>query len=215
MPRKKTVEKTKAKKPKKMTQGDFLEFCQKWYAEHTGEKLPKNLQGYDDWLNYFKTRTPVEIERLVEIGRNFLTVEAFAALSRWHDIVENPHKIDKIYQAGLENKKDGQQNIIELAQKNDRLGVLYALRDEIAQKLAKGASTRDLASLTREMGDILDQIAEIERKNGVKKDTKLAELMGEEKASFKKPAKTPKRTKGKGARTSSITGRMTIEDMEA
>lgn len=215
MPKKTETKSTRAKKSKQMTQAEFLEFCQKWYEKHTGEKLPKSLQGYDDWLNYFKTRTPVEIERLVEIGRNFLTVEAFAALSRWHDIIDNPHKIDRIYQAGLENKKDGQQNIIELAQKNDRLGVLHALRDEIAQKLAKGASTRDLASLTREMGDILDQIAEIERKNGVKKDTKLAELMGEEKSDFKKSTKTPKRTKGKGARTSSITGRMTIEDLEA
>ena len=206
--------KPRAKKPKKMTQSDFLEFCEKWYAENSAEKLPK-LQNYDEWLNYFKTRTPAEIERLAEIGRNFLTVEAFAALSRWKDIIDNPHKIDKIYQAGLENKKDGKGNIIELAQKNDRLGVLYALRDEIAEKLSKGASTRDLASLTREMGDILDQIAEVERKKGVKKDTKLAELLGNDETDFKTAIKTPKRTKGKGARTSSITGRMTIEDIEA
>lgn len=192
------------------TRSEFLDFCEKWYERNYKIKLPK-LNGYDAWLNFFKTRTPAEIKDLASNGQFFLTVEAFAALSRWHDIIKNPHKIDKIYQAGLDGQKKS-KSITELARNNDRLGVLYALRDEIAEKLEKGASTRDLASLTREMGEILDQIAEVEKRNGIKKGTKLAELVGDE--DFKKNEKIVKRTKGKGSRSSSITARITIDDIE-
>ena len=48
-----------------------------------------------------------------------------------------------------------QQLVLALAQDNDRLGVLKATRDKIAEKLDKGAGNRDTALLTREMTEIM------------------------------------------------------------
>jgi hypothetical protein len=146
------------------------------------------------------------------IGQAFMPTEAYAALTRWADILKSPHRIDKIYQAGLTKKKGEQKSIIELAQSNDKLGLLYALRDQIAEKLDRGTGARDTANLAREMGEILDQISEAEKRQGPKKNTLLAELMGE------MPVQTgevsPKRKRNNGARDRNYASKLTIEDVE-
>ena len=100
-------------------------------------------------------------------------------------------------------------DIISLAKANDRMGVLCAVRDEIALKLARGAGARDTASLAREMGDILDQIAELQKRSGPGRNTKLGQLLSTEEPVIPKP-----RTKGKGARNVTYKSKMTIDDME-
>ena len=141
-----------------------------------------------------------------------MPTEAYAALTRWADILKSPHRIDKIYQAGLTKKKGEQKSIIELAQSNDKLGVLYAIRDQIAEKLDRGTGARDTANLAREMGEILDQISETEKRQGPKRNTLLAELMGE------MPVQTgevsPKRKRNNGARDRNYASKLTIEDVE-
>ena len=91
------------------------------------------------------------------------------------------------------------KSITELAKSNDKLGLLYAIRDQIAEKLEKGTGARDTANLAREMSEILDQITEAEKRQGPKKDTKLAELL----------AGKPK--KAKGARNGSFKAHMIAE----
>lgn len=188
-----------------LDQPTFVYMCEQWNKKSLKIKLPRHT-NYDQWLNYFKTLPPNTIKILSTSGLDILPTEAYAALSRWHDIIKSPHRIDKIHQSGLTNDSQKQgANIIELARKNDRMGVLCAVRDEIAQKLAKGAGARDTAALAREMGDILDQIAELERRSGPKKNTKLAELMNTAPAA---------RAAGKGARNTSFKSRITIDDTE-
>lgn len=145
------------------------------------------------------------------MGKDALNTEAYAALARWKDIIETPGRIDKIYQAGLTKPKTEQKSIIELAKSNDKLGLLYAIRDQIAEKLEKGAGARDTANLAREMGEILDQITETEKRQGPGKNTKLAQLMGD----IKMPNKVSgKRKQGNGARDRSYASKLTIEDVE-
>ncbi len=54
--------------------------------------------------------------------------------------------------------------------------MLKATRDKIAEKLDKGAGARDTAALTREMTEIMTQIADYEKRLGPKKETLLGQL---------------------------------------
>lgn len=180
---------------------DFQELCRSWNSNHLGVEIPE-LDGYDEWLNFFKKLSPNAVENLYDLGKDALNTEAFAALARWKDIIETPGRIDKIYQAGLTKKKTEQKSIVELAKDNDKLGVLYAVRDQIAEKLEKGTGARETASLAGEMSAILDQITQAERQAGPKKDTLLADLL----------ANKPKRSKG--ARNGSFKAH-TIAEVEA
>lgn len=181
---------------------DFQELCRSWNSNHLGVEIPTGLDGYDEWLNFFKKLSPNAVENLYDLGKDALNTEAFAALARWKDIIETPGRIDKIYQAGLTKKKTEQKSIVELAKDNDKLGVLYAVRDQIAEKLEKGTGARETASLAGEMSAILDQITQAERQAGPKKDTVLADLL----------AGKPK--KAKGARNGSFKAH-TIAEVEA
>lgn len=180
---------------------EFQELCRSWNSNHLGVEIPE-LDGYDEWLNFFKKLSPNAVENLYDLGKDALNTEAFAALARWKDIIETPGRIDKIYQAGLTKKKTEQKSIVELAKDNDKLGVLYAVRDQIAEKLEKGTGARETASLAGEMSAILDQITQAERQAGPKKDTLLADLL----------ANKPK--KSKGARNGSFKAH-TIAEVEA
>lgn len=162
------------------------------------------MRDYDSWLNFFKKVPVDELRRLANESRSYMNAEAYAALMRWVDIINSPQRIDKIYQAGLAKTKQDKKSISELAESNDKLGVLYAIRDEIAEKLDRGTGARDTAALAKEMANIMDLITEAERRQGPSKDTKLAELLS---------TTPPKRTRGKGARNTSYMSR-TIKETE-
>lgn len=179
----------------------FEELCRAWNAQNIGVDIPNDIEGYDSWLNFFKHLSPNANKSLYELGADALNTEAYSALARWIDIVKTPGRIDKIYQAGLTKPKSEQKSIVELAKSNDKLGVLYAVRDQIAEKLDKGTGARDTANLAREMSEILDQIQEAEKRAGPKKDTMLADLL----------ANKPK--KAKGARNGSFKAH-TIAEIE-
>lgn len=176
----------------------MTQLCREWTRRNISVDLPE-LDDYDEWLNYFRKIPPATVNQLAMVGQTYLPTEAYAALTRWADILKSPHRIDKIYQAGLAKRKTEQKSITELAQGNDKLGVLYAIRDEIAAKLDRGTGARDTANLAREMSDILDQISEAERRAGPKKDTVLASLLADK----------PK--KAKGARNGSFKAHMIAE----
>lgn len=195
----------------KLSNKYFVQLQKEWNERNLKIKIVKQ-ENYDQWLNYFKTLPPNSIRMLAQTGLDILPTEAYAALARWHDIISNPARIDKIHQSGLTNPKKGQPNksIAKLALKNDRLGVLKATRDKIAEKLDKGAGARDTAALTREMTEIMTQIADYEKRIGPKKETLLGQLMHD------MPDVKPKRPgyDGGGSRKTSFRSRVTIEDVE-
>ena len=189
----------------------FQELCKQWNEKNLGIKIPK-LDGYDKWLNFFKSLSPNTNEMLYDTGKDSLSTEAFSALARWMDIVKSPGRIDKIYQAGLTKPKSEQKTITELASENDEIGVLRALRDQIAEQLEKGTGARDTASLAMSMSSIIQQIKDAERRAGPKKDTVLASLLGDMAKNENKVS--PKRTRSEGARNTSYSSKLTIEEIE-
>lgn len=189
----------------------FVYLTKQWNEQNLNIKL-KRKKNYDEWLNYFKTMPPNHIRMLAATGRDLLTTEAYAALSWWHDIIENPHRIGKVHQAGLTDKKRGKDrtDIVAMAAKNDRLGVLKATRDKLAEQLEKGAGSRDTALLVREMTEVMTQISDYEKRLGPKKETALGQLVSDmPDFTGKRPGKN-----GGGARNTSFKSRVTIDDLE-
>lgn len=164
---------------------EMVQLSREWTRRNVPVELP-DLRDYDEWLDYFRKLPPATVNQLAMVGQTFIPTEAYAAATRWVDILKSPHRIDKIYQAGLAKRRSEQKSITELAQQNDKLGVLYAIRDQIAEKLDRGTGARDTANLAREMSEVLDQISEAEKLAGPKKDTVLGELLNGK----------PKRAKG-------------------
>lgn len=190
---------------------DYYVQLQKEWNEYNLKITLPNLANYDEWLNYFKTLPPNTIRLLASTGMDILPTEAYAALSMWHDIISHPHRINKIHQSGLTNPKGKDtKSIVDLALKNDRYGVLCATRDKLAEKLEKGAGSRDTALLVREMTEVMTQIADYEKRIGPKKTTKLGQLLEDMPgAKTKRPGRN-----GGGARNTSFKSRVTIEDVE-
>lgn len=193
----------------------FVYLTRDWNEKKLEIKI-KRKKNYDEWLNYFKTLPPAQIRLLASTGQDFLTTEAYAALSWWHDIVQNPHRISKVHQSGLTNKKKQKDGIVAKALLNDRYGVLCATRDKLAEQLEKGAGSRDTAALAKELTEVMTQIADYEKRLGPKKDTVLGKLMEDMPGATAEPAtgKRPSRNGG-GSRNTSFKTRVTIDDLEA
>jgi len=197
----------------KMSQDKFKDLSREWNETRLKIKIPK-LDGYDQWLNYFKTLTPNTIKQLADTGLDFLPTEGYAALAWWHDVIASPYRMDKIHKAGLTSggKEDKpKQTISQLAAQNDRLGVLKAIRDSVAAKLDKGAGNRDTAALAQQMTEIMTQISDFEKRQGPKQETKLGQILGEYQASKSKSVAA----KAAGSRKTSFKTRVTIKDTEA
>lgn len=193
----------------------FVYLTRDWNEKNLEIKL-KRKKNYDEWLNYFKTLPPSQIRVLASTGQDFLTTEAYAALSWWHDIVQNPHRISKVHQAGLTNKKNIKNGIVAKALLNDRYGVLCATRDKLAEQLEKGAGSRDTAALAKELTEVMTQIADYEKRLGPKKTTALGQLMADMPGVQVDPPETSTKRPGKnggGARNTSFKS-VTIDDLE-
>lgn len=200
-----------------LSQDEFKALCEVYNENQLKIKITKQ-PDYDHWLNYFKGFPASHIRLLVRIGQDILDAEAYSALRMWHDIISNPQRIAKIHQSGLTNSKSGgKDSIVAKALANDRLGVLKATRDKIAEKLEKGAGARDTAALARELTEVMTQIADYEKRSGPKKTTLLGQLLDGMPGS-ETPSPAAKKRPGKnggGARNTSFASRVTIKDIEA
>ena len=185
-----------------LTEKQFIDISEQYIQDKLKIKLPK-LDSYDDALNYFKTISPSKIKLLMKTGQNTLSVQEYAALRTWADILSTPHRINKIHKSGL-TSSGTQKTIVETARGNDILATLEAIRDKIAERIDGGSD--DMARLTQQLRDITHQIADERRKLGPSKDTELGKLIGE--------YKNKKRTTGKGARAVSFKSRIMIDDVE-
>ncbi len=199
-----------------LSQDEFRALCQVYVEQQLDFKLEQQ-PDYDHWLNYFKKMMASNVRVLVRIGQDILDAEAYSALRLWHDIISNPQRIAKIHQTTLTGPKgDSDTGIVAMALKNDRLGVLKATRDKLAEKLDKGAGARDTAAVARELTEVMTAIADYEKRSGPKKTTMLGQLLdgmpGSETPSpdvAKRPSKT-----GGGRRKTSFASRVTIKDVE-
>jgi hypothetical protein len=227
------VTKTPAKKPRKapkpkITDEQFYEWFSKqpynkfvqlteaWNEDKLKIKLESH-DTYDGWLNYFKGLPVSKLQLLSKTGLDVLPAEAYAALSFWRDVMSNPSRISKIHKAGLTRGGKGEQKTItELAAANDRYGVLKAIRDQLADRMQNNPGNRDTADLSKQLTEVMTQIADYERRLAPTKKTKLGELMADIPAgptaeigvSSKRPPKD-----GGGHRRTSFASRVTISDV--
>lgn len=224
---KKVVQKKKPAKPKitpamfekhfyALSQDEFKALCEVYNEKQLNIKIVKQ-PDYDHWLNYFKGFPASHIRLLVRIGQDMLDAEAYSALRMWHDIISNPQRIAKIHQSALSGPKAKEgTGIMAMALKNDRMGVLQATRDKLAEKLEKGAGARDTAALARELTEVMTAISDYEKRIGPKKTTMLGQLldgMPGAKVSNTEGKKRPG-SNGGGRRNTSFASRVTIEDVE-
>jgi len=197
-------------------QDEFKALCEIYVEQQLKIKITKQ-PDYDHWLNYFKGFPASHIRILVRIGQDMLDAEAYSALRMWHDIISNPQRIAKIHQSTLTGPKgkDG-KGIVAMALKNDRMGVLMATRDKLAEKLEKGAGARDTAALARELTEVMTAISDYEKRLGPKKTTVLGQLLEGTPGSSVKKTEGKKRPgkNGGGTRNTSYASRVTIKDVE-
>lgn len=199
-----------------LSQDEFKALCEVYVEKQLNIKI-ETQPDYDHWLNYFRGFPASHIRLLVRIGQDMFDAEAYAALRMWHDIISNPQRIAKIHQSSLMNRAaKGDKGIVAMALKNDRMGVLMATRDKLAEKLEKGAGARDTAALARELTEVMTAISDYEKRLGPKKTTVLGKLLEGT------PGSTVKKTEGKkrpgknggGTRNTSYASRVTIKDVE-
>jgi len=195
---------------------EFKALCEIYNEQQLKIKIKKQ-PDYDHWLNYFKSFPASHIRLLVKIGQDMLDAEAYSALRMWHDIISNPQRIAKIHQSTLSGPKAKEgTGIMAMALKNDRMGVLMATRDKLAEKLEKGAGARDTAALARELTEVMTAISDYEKRIGPKKTTVLGQLlegMPGAKVANTEGKKRPA-SNGGGRRNTSFASRVTIEDVE-
>lgn len=194
----------------KLSHTKFVQLTKEWNEEKLKVKITKQ-KNYDAWLNYFKTMSPNQIRLLAQTGMDILPTEGYAALSRWHDIISNPGRIDKIHKAGLTGTADS-KSISDLAEKNDRYGVLKAIRNQLANKLQNNPGNRDTADLSKQLTEVMTQIADYERRLAPDKKTKLGDLLSTMPSGDLKSRRPSKN--GGGSRQTSFSSRVTIKDIE-
>lgn len=147
--------------------------------------LPEEELNYDQWLEFFRKQPAgklAEFERL----KNVIPTEGYAALKRWQEILENPSKMDKLYQGRLKAEND--KNIMEVAVGDDD-EVFYEslIRENVQQLSTSNISQQEVARLTQNINIFRKELREI-RSRKPKKGTVLEKVL--EKAAIpKKPAK--------------------------
>lgn len=153
--------------------------------------------NYDDYLEYFKTITPNQLRQLMKTGKDSMPIEAYAALSRWAEIVGSPSKIEKIRRTKM--AQDIEQNINEIAVGDDDIRFYEALiQQNVRQLNSTSVSQQEVARLTSNINIFRKELRMV-RSRTVRKDTVLSRIIDQaddikpkpvkKKTSKKKPAK--------------------------
>ena len=182
---------------------EYIELCKAWNSQHLKLAMPKGSSNwdFDKWFLFFSKQPASSVRKLQSTGADILTTEAFVALRRWIDIVESPHRIEKIHSSALSRERDkGKKTLLEMAHDDDTIGVLEGMRDDMIVESEK-ASPKDKPNYARAIKELMEEINETKRRQEPSKKTKLGKLIGE-------------RTKGNGADGMSFKSRILIEDVE-
>ena len=153
-------------------------------------KLPDKELDYDQWLEFFRKQPAgnlVKFERL----KNIIPTEGYAALKRWQEIIENPSKMDKLYQGRLKAEND--KNIMEVAVGDDDEVFYEALiRENVQQLSTSNISQQEVARLTQNINIFRKELREI-RSRKPKKGTVLEQVL--QKAAIPPKPKEPAKKK--------------------
>jgi len=162
--------------------------------------LPEKELDYDEWLEFFRKQPAGRLAQFERL-KNVIPTEGYAALKRWQEIIENPSKMDKLYQGRLKAEND--KNIMEVAVGDDDEVFYEALiRENVQQLNTSNISQQEVARLTQNINIFRKELREI-RSRKPKKGTVLEQVL--EKAALPpKPKKTPKKKASKTASKASV-----------
>ncbi len=161
-----------------------------------GVELPKKELDYDEWLEFFRKQPAGKLDEFERL-KNEMPTEGYAALKRWQEIIENPSKMDKLYQGRLKAEND--KNIMEVAVGDDDEVFYEALiRENVTQLNTSNISQQEVARLTQNINIFRKELREI-RSRKPKKGTVLEKVL--EKAAI--PAKSKTTEKKQGSKTAS------------
>ena len=161
-----------------------------------GVELPKQELDYDQWLEFFRKQPAGKLSEFERL-KNEIPTEGYAALKRWQEIIENPSKMDKLYQGRLKAEND--KNIMEVAVGDDDEVFYEALiRENVTQLNTSNISQQEVARLTQNINIFRKELREI-RSRKPKKGTVLEKVL--EKAAI--PAKSKTTGKKQGSKTAS------------
>lgn len=158
--------------------------------------LPEKELDYDEWLEFFRKQPAGRLAQFERL-KNVIPTEGYAALKRWQEIIENPSKMDKLYQGRLKAEND--KNIMEVAVGDDDEVFYEALiRENVQQLNTSNISQQEVARLTQNINIFRKELREI-RSRKPKKGTVLEKVL--EKAAI--PPKPKKPAKKQASKTSS------------
>lgn len=187
----------------------FLVLCRQWNEKHLDLTIPTE-GNYDDYLEYFKTVTPNKLKNLFKFGKDAIYVEAYAAVSRWVEIMGSPSKIEKIRRTKM--AEDQEQNINDIAVGDDDEAFYEALiQQNVRQLNSTSVSQQEVARLTSNINIFRKELRTI-RSRTIRKDTVLARIMesangvqpkptAKNKAAPKRKPTVKKKTNAKKAKT--------------
>ena len=176
-------------------------------------KLPKNEMDYDEWLEFFRKQPAGKLAQFERL-KNEIPTEGYAALKRWVEIIENPSKMDKLYQGRL--KAQAEADIMQIAVGDDDEAFYEALIHENVQQLStSNISQQEVARLTQNINIFRKELREI-RSRKPKKGTVLEQVLkkaeipqNKRKPAKKKASKTPSKASVKKKTTKVSSGKET------
>lgn len=158
--------------------------------------LPKKELDYDEWLEFFRKQPAGRLAQFERL-KNVIPTEGYAALKRWQEIIENPSKMDKLYQGRL--KAQAEADIMQIAVGDDDEAFYEALIHENVQQLStSNISQQEVARLTQNINIFRKELREI-RSRKPKKGTVLEQVL--KKAEI--PQNKRKPAKNKASKTAS------------
>lgn len=177
-------------------------------SEQIHKKLGVEVSGdpmtfdYDQWLELFRKVPAGKIAKAEDWLNENLPVEGFAAASRWIEIIDNPTKMDKLYQGRL--RAGEKESIMELAVgDNDEAFYEALIRENVAKLDESRSSAQEVARITQNLNIFRKQLREI-RSHKPKQGSvlqKVLELSAKPPNSAKKVPKTLNKKKGEVCKT--------------
>lgn len=166
----------------------------------TEVKLPKKELDYDQYLEFFRKQPAGNLAKFERL-KNEMPTEGYAALKRWQEIIENPSKMDKLYQGRL--KAQAEADIMQIAVGDDDEEFYMALiRENVQQLSTSNISQQEVARLTQNINIFRKELREI-RSRKPKKGTVLEQVL--KKAEIPpKPKKPTKKKTSKSASKASV-----------
>ena len=166
-----TAKKKTTKAKKKTVKAEEVRLVSLEYFE---AGLPVEEYDYDQWLEFFR-KQPAGKLGLFERFKDEIPTEGYAALKRWQEILENPSKMDKLYQGRLKAEND--KAIMDVAVGDDDEEFYEALiRENVQQLNTSNISQQEVARLTQNINIFRKELREI-RSRKPKKGTVLEKVL--------------------------------------